>query len=44
MVRMSREEALDVIDAASVLARAFLEWNSWGFDDNWVPKVKAQAK
>ena len=38
---VTRDEALDVIDAASVLSRDFLEWLSWGFDDNWVPKAKA---
>lgn len=37
------EEALDVIDAARVLANEFLEWLSWGFDDNWTPKTKAQV-
>jgi hypothetical protein len=31
-----------VIEAASVLANDFLEWLSWGFDDNWVPKAKPQ--
>jgi hypothetical protein len=34
---MSREEALDVIDAASVIASDFLKWLSWGFDDNCSP-------
>ena len=40
---VTREEALDVIEAASVLANDFLEWLSWGFDDNWVPKAKPQT-
>lgn len=40
---VTREEALDVIEAASVLAKDFLEWLSWGFDDNWVPKAKPQT-
>lgn len=38
---VTREEALDVIEAAAVLANDFLEWLSWGFDDNWTPKTKA---
>jgi hypothetical protein len=37
------EEALDVIDVASVLTSDFLSWLSWGFDDEWVPKAKAQV-
>jgi hypothetical protein len=41
--RVTREEALDVIDAASVLANDFLAWLSWGFDDNWTPVPKSQA-
>ena len=33
-----KEQALDVIGAASVLARDYLAWLSWGFDDNWTPQ------
>jgi hypothetical protein len=40
---VTREEAMDVIEAASVLADDFLAWLSWGFDDNWAPKAKSQA-
>jgi len=40
---VSREEALDVIDAADVLASDFLAWLSWGFDDQWAPRAKSQA-
>ncbi len=40
---VTREEAIDVIDAAAVLANDFLEWLSWGFDDNWIPRTKSQA-
>jgi hypothetical protein len=32
---VSKEQALDVIGAAGVLARDYLAWLSWGFDDNW---------
>lgn len=35
--RVSREEAEGVIDAARVLAKDYLEWLSWGFDDGWRP-------
>jgi len=34
---VSREQAIDVINAASVLAKDFLAWLGWGFDDNWKP-------
>jgi hypothetical protein len=34
---VSKEQALDVIGAASVLAWDYLAWLSWGFDDNWKP-------
>ena len=34
---VSREEADDVISAVDVLARDYLSWLSWGFDDNWKP-------
>jgi hypothetical protein len=35
---VSEQEAQEVIDAAAVLARYFLSWLSWGFDDNWKPR------
>jgi hypothetical protein len=35
--RVSREEAEAVIDAAKVLAKDYLAWLSWGFDDDWTP-------
>jgi hypothetical protein len=38
---VSREQALDVIGAAGVLARDYLAWLSWGFDDDWKPKSLA---
>jgi hypothetical protein len=38
---VSREEAEDVIDGAEVLFRSYLEWLSWGFDDNWKPRAPA---
>jgi len=34
---VSREQALDIIGAASVLAGDYLAWLSWNFDDNWKP-------
>jgi hypothetical protein len=34
---VSRDQALEVIGAAGVLARDYLAWLSWGFDDNWKP-------
>jgi len=40
---VTREEAIDVIDAAAVLANDFLAWLSWGFDDNWTPKARPQT-
>lgn len=40
---VTREEVVDVIDAASVLVNDFLAWLSWGFEDNWVPKAKSHA-
>lgn len=36
--RVSREEAEAVIDAAKVLAKDYLGWLSWGFDDGWTPR------
>lgn len=38
---VSQQEAQEVIDAAAVLARFFLAWLSWGFDDNWKPRSAA---
>jgi hypothetical protein len=35
---VSRLEADQVIDAASILFNNFLAWLGWGFDDNWVPR------
>jgi hypothetical protein len=35
--QVSREQALDVIGAAGVLATDYLAWLSWGFSDNWKP-------
>jgi hypothetical protein len=40
---VTQEEAFDVIDAAEVLAKDFLAWLSWGFDDNWKPAAVVQA-
>ncbi|MGO9107715.1 MAG: hypothetical protein ACLP9L_00650 [Thermoguttaceae bacterium] len=39
---VTQEEALDVIDVADVLAKDFLAWLSWGFDDNWKPTAVVQ--
>jgi len=36
---VSREQALDIIGAASVLAGDYLSWLSWNFDDNWKPST-----
>lgn len=41
--RVSREEAEGVIDAASVLAKDYLAWLSWGFEDGWTP-VKERSR
>jgi len=41
---VSRQEAQEVIDAAAVLFEYFLEWLSWGFDDNWGPPSAATPK
>jgi len=35
--KVSKEQALEVIGAAGVLARDYLAWLSWGFDDDWKP-------
>jgi hypothetical protein len=35
---VSTEEALEVIKAAGTLFENFLQWLSWGFNDNWQPK------
>ena len=37
--RVTREEAEEVIDLATVLAEQYLSWLSWGFHDNWKPKA-----
>lgn len=36
--RVSQEDAEAVIDTAKVLAKDYLLWLSWGFDDNWKPQ------
>jgi hypothetical protein len=36
--RVSALEALDVIEAAGTLFESFLQWLSWGFDDDWRPR------
>jgi len=36
---VSRGEAQEVIDAAEVLFHQYLDWLSWGFDDNWKPSL-----
>jgi hypothetical protein len=41
--RVSREEAETVIDAAKVLAKDYIEWLSWGFDDGWAPHGGASS-
>lgn len=38
--RVSLEEAEAVIDAAKVLAKDYLAWLSWGFDDGWKPHLE----
>ena len=35
---VSKREADEVIDAASVIASQYLEWLSWGFPGHWTPK------
>jgi hypothetical protein len=35
---VTKEEAEEVIDAASVLAQQYLSWLSWGFPDEWRPR------
>jgi len=39
--RVTREEAEEVIDLATVLAEQYLAWLSWGFPDNWKPKANS---
>lgn len=34
---VSKDQALEVIGAAGVLARDYLAWLGWGFGDNWRP-------
>jgi hypothetical protein len=36
--RVSSEEAEAVIEVARVLAKDYLAWLSWGFDDGWTPQ------
>ena len=33
--QVSESEAMDLIEAAEVLAEQYISWLSWGFDDNW---------
>lgn len=40
---VTREEAEEVIDAASVLTQQYLNWLSWGFSDDWKPKGNSQS-
>jgi hypothetical protein len=40
---VTREEAEEVIDAASVLTQEYLNWLSWGFSDDWKPKGNSQG-
>jgi hypothetical protein len=40
---VTQEQAVEVIDLADVLAKDFLAWLSWGFDDNWRPTEVAHA-
>jgi hypothetical protein len=40
---VSASEAQEVIDAAGTLFENFLQWLSWGFDDNWQPKNPAAS-
>ncbi|MCI0690558.1 hypothetical protein L0337_00960 [candidate division KSB1 bacterium] len=37
---VSREQADEVIDIANVLSEKYLNWLSWGFNDEWKPKNK----
>jgi hypothetical protein len=39
----TRDEAEEVIDAASVLTQQYLNWLSWGFPDDWKPKGNLQS-
>lgn len=41
--QVSREEAEAVIDVAAVLAKDYLAWLSWGFDDGWTPRPASPA-
>jgi|GEM_PF-970230 len=36
-IQISRVEAEEVIDLASILASQYLDWLSWGFDVDWTP-------
>lgn len=37
---VAKFDADGVINSAEVLAEQFLDWLSWGFDDNWKPGTK----
>jgi len=41
---VSREQADSVINSAAVLARQYLEWLSWGFEDGWKPMALGPAQ
>jgi hypothetical protein len=41
---VSREQAESVIDSAAVLARQYLEWLGWGFEDGWKPAATATSQ
>lgn len=41
--RVTKEDADEVINAASVLTHEYLSWLSWGFPDNWQPKGEATS-
>ncbi|MFA5877595.1 MAG: hypothetical protein WC880_04525 [Candidatus Paceibacterota bacterium] len=36
-IRVSREEANNIIDSAAILAEQYIDWLSWGFEDGWQP-------
>lgn len=40
---VSKREADEVIDAASVIAEQYLEWLSWGFPGGWTPHAASSS-
>jgi hypothetical protein len=42
--RVTRVEAEEVIDLATVLSEQYLSWLSWGFPDDWRPKAVPDAR